>query len=79
MHRRLLYAASPKMAALIEQADQLMDSPAFRVVKAEGKTRAGFLSCPDFPALFIKRSVVQSRLGGVYELATGSRAALRRD
>ncbi len=63
------------MAALIEQADQLMDSPAFRVVKAEGKTRAGFLSCPDFPALFIKRSVVQSRLGGVYELATGSRAA----
>ena len=52
MAKRVLYAASPEMAALIEQADQLMDSPAFRVVKAEGKTRAGFLSRPDAPRGF---------------------------
>jgi hypothetical protein len=75
MPRRLLYAASPKMAALIEQADQLMDSPAFRLVKAEGKTRAGFVSCPDAPAVFIKRTEVRSRLAGIGEMAAGSRAS----
>jgi hypothetical protein len=63
------------MAALIEQADQLMDSPAFRLVKAEGKTRAGFLSCPDAPAVFIKRTEVRSRLAGFYDSAAGSRAS----
>jgi hypothetical protein len=75
MRSRLLYAASPKMAVLIEQADQLMDSPAFRVVKAEGKTRAGFLSCPDASTVFIKRSEVRSRLAGIFEMAAGSRAS----
>jgi Lipopolysaccharide kinase (Kdo/WaaP) family len=75
MHRRLLYAASPAMGALIEQADQLMNTPAFRLVKAEGKTRAGFLSCLDAPTVFIKRTEVRSRLAGVYEMAAGSRAS----
>ncbi len=63
------------MAALIEQADQMMDSAAFRVVKAEGKTRAGFLARPDTPAVFIKRTEVRSRLAGVFETALGSRAS----
>src|SRR5271167_4725050 len=75
MRRRLLYAESSAMAALIEQADQLMDSPAFRLVKDEGKTRAGFLSCPDAPAVFIKRTEVRSRLAGFYDSAAGSRAS----
>jgi len=63
------------MAALIEQADQLMDSSAFGMVKAEGKTRAGFLACPDASAVFIKRTEVRSKLAGVYEMAAGSRAS----
>ncbi len=63
------------MAALVEQADQLMDSPAFRLVKAEGKTRAGFLSHPGTPAVFIKRTEVRSTVAGVYEMAAGSRAS----
>ena len=63
------------MAALIEQADLLMDSPLFRLVKAEGKTRAGFLTCPEAPAMFIKRTEVRSRLAGIYETAAGSRAS----
>jgi len=75
MPRRLLYAASPEMAALIEQAEQLMDSPAFRVVKAEGKTRAGFLSRPDAPAVFIKRTAVRSVLKGLSQKAAGSQAS----
>jgi hypothetical protein len=75
MAGRLLYAASPEMAALIEQADLLMDSPAFRLVKAEGKTRAGFLARPDAPAVFIKRTEVRSSLAGIYATATGSRAS----
>ncbi len=75
MRRRLLYAASPEMAALIEHADQLMDSPAFRVVKAEGKTRAGFLSRPGAPAVFIKRTAVRSVLKGLSQKAAGSRAS----
>src|SRR5579864_1076117 len=75
MPSRLLYAASPKMSALIEQADRLMDSLAFRLIKAEGKTRAGFLSCPDATTVFIKRTEVRSTLAGMYEMATGSRAS----
>jgi hypothetical protein len=75
MRSRLLYAASPKMAAVIEQADQLMDSPAFRLVKAEGKTRAGFLSGLDVPTVFVKRTEVRSTLAGILAMATGSRAS----
>jgi tRNA A-37 threonylcarbamoyl transferase component Bud32 len=75
MRRRLLYAESPAMAALIEQADRLMDSPAFRVVKAEGKTRAGFFASADAPTVFIKRTEARSRLAGLYDAAAGSRAS----
>ncbi len=75
MPTRLLYAASPELAALIEQADQAMDSPAFRVVKDEGKTRAGFLSCPDGSTVFVKRTEVRSLLDGLSRRAAGSRAS----
>ena len=49
----------------------MMDSAAFRVVKAEGKTRAGFLARPDAPAVFIKRTEVRSRLAGVFRDGSG--------
>jgi Lipopolysaccharide kinase (Kdo/WaaP) family len=75
MPGRLLYAASPEMAALIEQADLLMDSPSFRLVKDEGKTRAGILAGPPAPAVFIKRTEVRSSVAGIYANATGSRAS----
>ncbi len=63
------------MAALIEQADQLMGSSAFRPVKAEGKTLAGFLSVPGAAPVFVKRTVVRSRVAGFYDLLAGSRAS----
>jgi hypothetical protein len=75
MRRRLLYAQSPAMAALIERADELMASAAFQVVKAEGKTRAGFLACSDGRRVFIKCNEVRSRLAGMYEMLGGSRAS----
>jgi len=75
MRRRLLYAASPEMAALIERADELMESASFGLVKAEGKTRAGFLSGPDGSPVFIKRSEVRSRIAGRGQIALGSRAS----
>jgi len=75
MRRRVLYAQSSEIAALIERADDLMASPLFRLVKAEGKTRAGFISCADGRAVFIKRTEVRSRIAGAYEMVAGSRAA----
>lgn len=74
MRIRLLFAASPAYAALIAEADQLMASPIFRWVKSEGKTRAGFLTCSDGGAAFIKRTEVRSRLAGIYEMVAGSPA-----
>jgi len=75
MRRRLLYAQSSAMAALIEHADELMASASFRMVKAEGKTRAGFFACSDGRSVFIKRSEVRSRLAGMYQMILGSRAS----
>jgi hypothetical protein len=75
MRQRLLYATSPQMAALIERADELMESASFRVIKAEGKTRAGFLAGPDGATVFIKRSEVRSPLAGFSQMALGSRAS----
>jgi Lipopolysaccharide kinase (Kdo/WaaP) family len=75
MRKRLLYTASPEMAALIERADDLMKSAAFTPVKMEGKTRAGFLACADGSAVFIKRSAARSRVAGLSQIARGSRAS----
>jgi hypothetical protein len=75
MHRRLLFAESPEMAALIEQAVELINSAAFTPVKSEGKTRAGFLVCPGYPVVFIKRAEVRSRLAGLADFAGGSQAS----
>src|SRR5271166_1154671 len=75
MRQRLLYAPSPQMAALIARADELMESASFRVIKAEGKTRAGFLAAPDGVTVFIKRSEVRSPVAGFGQMALGSRAS----
>jgi tRNA A-37 threonylcarbamoyl transferase component Bud32 len=75
MHRRLLFAESPKMAALIEQAVELINSSSFTPVKSEGKTRAGFLAGPGYPVVFIKRTEVRSRLAGLADFVAGSQAS----
>src|ERR1700683_4321773 len=75
MQRRLLFAESPEMAALIEQAVELITSTAFTPIKTEGKTRAGFLACPGHPVVFIKRTEVRSRLAGLANFVAGSQAS----
>ncbi len=63
------------MAALAERADKLMESPGFEVVKAEGRTRAGFLAYAERPAVFVKRTAARSWIAGLYDRFAGSRAA----
>ena len=75
MRRRLLYAESDRMAALIEQADKLMESPAFTAIKDEGRTRAGLLASADGTAIFLKRTEVRSRFAGLLQRIASSRAA----
>src|SRR5271170_557136 len=75
MRKRLLYADPPCMAALVERSAKLMESPAFQVVKAEGRTRAGLLVRPERPAVFIKRTAARSWIAGLYDRFAGSRAA----
>jgi hypothetical protein len=75
MKTRLLYAESAEITALIERADELMNSAGFTAVKAEGKTRAGFLSVPERPVVFIKRTEAKSWLSGFRDLVAGSPAS----
>ncbi len=71
----LLYAESPRWAAVIASADSLIQSPAFRALKDEGRTRAGFLECGDGARAFLRRSEVRSWAAGLVERIRGSRAA----
>ncbi len=75
MRRRLLYAEAPKWAAAIAQADSLAASPAFRALKDEGRTLAGFVRCADGAAAFLRRSQARSFTAGLAERIWGSRAA----
>jgi tRNA A-37 threonylcarbamoyl transferase component Bud32 len=75
MRTRLLFAESARMAAMIEQADKLMQSPAFTPVKNEGRTRAGRLAFADGTGVFLKRIDVRSRLSGLAYRIRGSRAS----
>ncbi len=74
MRTVVLYARSPDWRAVVERADQLMASPDFRVLKTEGRTRAGFLDVPGAGTAFIKRVEVPSWSRGVYARLRGSRA-----
>ena len=52
-----------------------MASSAFRVLKSEARTRAGFLDVPGAGPVFIKRVEVPSWMRGIFARIRGSRAA----
>src|SRR6202041_2000402 len=74
MRTVVLYARSSEWRAVVERADELMASPDFRVLKAEARTRAGFVDVPGAGAAFIKRVEVSSWSRGIYARIRGSRA-----
>ncbi len=74
MRTVVLYARSSEWRAVVERADELMASPDFRVLKAEARTRAGFVDVPGAGTAFIKRVEVSSWSRGIYARIRGSRA-----
>jgi tRNA A-37 threonylcarbamoyl transferase component Bud32 len=74
MRRVVLYARSSEWRAVVERADELMASPDFRVLKAEARTRAGFVDVLGAGTAFIKRVEVSSWSRGIYARIRGSRA-----
>src|SRR5277367_3937305 len=74
MRTVVLYARSSEWRAVVERADELMASPDFRVLKAEARTRAGFVDVPSAGTAFIKRVEVSSWSRGIYTRIRGSRA-----
>jgi hypothetical protein len=74
MRRVVLYARSSEWRAMVERADELMASPDFRVLKAEARTRAGFVDVPGAGTAFVKRVEVSSWSRGIYARIRGSRA-----
>jgi len=75
MRTHILYARSPQWRAVVERADELMASPDFRVLKAEARTRAGFIDIKGAEPAFIKRVEVSSWLRGIVARIRGSSAA----
>ena len=73
MHRRLLYAADPRWAAMAERLQGLMAESGFRALKDEGRTRAGLLELPGGGAVFVKRVRTGSWPRGIIARARGSR------
>jgi tRNA A-37 threonylcarbamoyl transferase component Bud32 len=74
MRNVVLYARSPDWRAVVERADELMASLDFRTLKAEARTRAGFIDVPGAGPAFIKRVEVSSWIRGVIARIRGSRA-----
>ena len=74
MRTAVFYAHSPDWHAVVERADELMASPAFRVIKSEARTRAGFLDVPGAGTAFIKRVEIPSWSRGIYARFRGSPA-----
>jgi hypothetical protein len=74
MRKRLIYAESPRWAAIIGEAPSLIESGAFCGLKDEGRTRAGFLECAGDARTFIRRSQARSWAAGLFERIRGSRA-----
>ncbi|MGH7865099.1 MAG: lipopolysaccharide kinase InaA family protein [Candidatus Binataceae bacterium] len=75
MRKHLLYARTPQWRALIERADSLMKSDAFRRYKRTGKIEAGFVSGPGGAPAFLKRVATHSWFAGIAERIRGSRAS----
>lgn len=74
MRPHLLYARSPRWAKLARHIEELMESAAFSVHKAEGRVRAGWLEAGDGSRVFVKRIETRSPLRGLAERIRGSRA-----
>lgn len=74
MRKDVIYAESAEWRAMIERADELMDSASCRIVKDEARTRAGIVTVEGMPPVFIKRTAVPTRGRGIAARAFGSRA-----
>ncbi len=75
MRKRLLYAESSEWAEFLRLADGVIGSPCFLQVKAEGRTRAGFVRSVAGANSFLKISEARSFAAGLAERLRGSRAA----
>jgi Lipopolysaccharide kinase (Kdo/WaaP) family len=73
MHKRVLFAADPRWAAMAERLEVLMAEGGFRVLKDEARTRAGLLEGPDGAWVFVKRVRTGSWARGLIATARGSR------
>ncbi len=73
MHKRLLYAADSRWAAMAERIQTLMAESDFCALKDEGRTRAGLLKLPGGGSVFVKRVRTGSWARGVIARARGSR------
>ncbi|HVA68503.1 MAG TPA: lipopolysaccharide kinase InaA family protein [Candidatus Binataceae bacterium] len=67
MHTRLLYASSPQWNRLVGNVDRLISGDGFRVLKDEGRTRAGILALEGLAPVFVKRALVRSWLVGILD------------
>lgn len=72
MHKRVLYAADPRWAALAKRLDRLMAQSGFRALKDEARTRAGLLTGPDGALVFVKHVRTGSWARGLVAAARGS-------
>lgn len=73
MHKRVLFAADRRWAAMAERLDLLMADGGFRALKDEARTRAGLLNGPDGALVFVKRVRTGSWVRGIIAAARGSR------
>ena len=73
MRTQILTARTPAWAAVVAQADQLIDGPGFRLLKRTTRTVAGFLEV-EGATVFIKRIDEGGRFKGWVRRFSGSRA-----
>ncbi len=74
MRMDVIYAESAAWRAVIERADEILAGAECRIVKDEGRTRAGIVVLKGMPPAFIKRTTISSRGHGIAARALGSRA-----
>jgi tRNA A-37 threonylcarbamoyl transferase component Bud32 len=74
MRKDVIYAESAAWRAVIERADEILAGAECRIVKDEGRTRAGIVALAGMPPAFIKRTSISSRGRGIAARALGSRA-----
>ena len=74
MRTQVLYAREPRWREVAERAEELIESPAFKAVKSEGRKIAGVLTLADGSAVFLKKSESSSWLRGMVMPLAGSPA-----